>query len=115
MSLIDEHHIDAIYLNRSYSPDGVFRDISLRKIAEKKGIIFHTFQDFLLVEPHEVDQRKVFTPFSLLWKKYLLTQPERLIVRDTPLDTASWYIPSTRKNIHDIITVPHHRYWTMEL
>ena len=115
MSLIGEHHIDAIYLNRSYSPKGVSRDDALRNITQNKGVEFHDFQDFLLVEPHEVEQRKVFTPFSLLWKKYLLAHPERLKVREAPLGAVNWYVPGTRKDIHDIINVPHHKYWTMEL
>ncbi len=114
-TLIDEHHIDAVYLNRSYSPHGVARDTSLRNLAQQKGVEFCDFLDFLLVEPHEVEQRKVFTPFSLLWKKFLLAHLERLIVKNISLDTVKWCVPSERKDIHDIIAVPHHRYWTMEL
>jgi len=94
--LIDKHKIDAIFVNRSYSPKGKGRDNTLEGICSERNIDFHSYQDFLLVEPHECEQRKVFTPFSMLWKKFLLAHPERL-------------------EISEIIIVPHHKYWTLAL
>lgn len=39
--------------------------------CRKNSVVYQDFEDFLLVEPHTVDQRKVFTPFYKLWKKHL--------------------------------------------
>ena len=77
--LIGQYQIDAVFLNRSYSPRGKARDDAIMKHCDAQEIDFHSFQDFLLIEPHEIEQRKVFTPFSMLWKKFLIAHPERLI------------------------------------
>jgi deoxyribodipyrimidine photolyase len=67
-----------VYLNRSYSPRGKERDDEILGICDAHRVDFHSFQDFLIVEPHECEQRKVFTPYSMLWKKFLIANPERL-------------------------------------
>jgi len=81
--IIKQYSIDAIYLNRSYSPRGKERDTQIEILANQNGIGFFSFQDFLLVEPPECEQRKVFTPFSLLWKKFIQAHPERLTPQET--------------------------------
>ena len=68
-------------MNRSYSPRGKIRDESILSLCDAVDIDFHSFQDFLLVEPHECEQRKVFTPYSMLWKKFLIAHPERLMIQ----------------------------------
>ncbi len=113
--LIEKYTIDAVFLNRSYSPRGKVRDDAILKICDEKNIDFHSYQDFLLVEPHECEQRKVFTPFSMLWKKFLIAHPERLEVRKFDGSKVLWYIPTDHHEIGEIITVPHHTYWTLAL
>lgn len=113
--LIEKYTIDAVFLNRSYSPRGKVRDDAILKICDEKNIDFHSYQDFLLVEPHEVEQRKVFTPFSMLWKKFLIAYPERLNVREFDGSRVSWYVPKDHREISEIMTVPYHRYWTVDL
>lgn len=113
--LIERYSIDAIYMNRTYSPRWKSRDDTLESIAEKNNIWFYTYQDFLLVEPHEVEQRKVFTPFSMLWKKFLLVHPERIQMRAFAPQWVCWFVPDERREIWEIITVPYHRYWTLTL
>lgn len=97
--LVKKYQIDALFMNRSYSPRGKYRDEQLMKICDEAHIDFQIFQDFLLVEPHEVEQRKVFTPFSMLWKKFLLAHPERLIIKNFDGSKTHWYIPEDRKEI----------------
>lgn len=66
--LVDKYLIDAVFANRSYGT-GVTRDSLVwesLKIFEKELILC---EDYLLVEPHIVEQRKVFTPFYKLWQK----------------------------------------------
>ena len=80
--LIARYSIDAIYTNTSYSPRGKIRDDNILSICDQKNVVFYSFQDFLLVEPQECEQRKVFTPYSMLWKKFLLAHPERLGIKE---------------------------------
>lgn len=76
-------------------------------------MIYHSFQDFLLVEPNECEQRKVFTPYSMLWKKFLLAHPERLIIQEFDGNRVKWFTSEDRKEISEVITVPYHPYWSI--
>jgi deoxyribodipyrimidine photo-lyase len=67
------------------------------------------------VEPHDVEQRKVFTPYSMLWKKLLVAHPERLDIHTFDGAMTKWFVPEDRQEIGEIITVPHHKYWTIAL
>ncbi len=75
------------------------RDDTLEGICGESGIAFWSFQDFLMVEPHECEQRKVFTPYSMLWKKFLLANPERLQVQGFDGSITKWYIPVDRREV----------------
>lgn len=113
--LVKKYQIDAVFLNRSYSPRGKIRDEELLKICDSTSRDFHSYQDFLLVEPDEVEQRKVFTPFSMLWKKFLLSHPERLIVKDFSGAWTKWFFPDHVHEIGEVIKVPYHPCWTLAL
>lgn len=113
--IIERHGIDAVFVNRSYSPRGKARDEAIMDYCDTHEVDYHSYQDFLMVEPHECEQRKVFTPFSMLWKKFLLAHPERLEIQEFDGSSASWFVPEDRKEISEIITVPHHKYWTLTL
>lgn len=113
--LLEHHQVDAIYLNRTYSPRGKERDDTLESISRSFGVEFFSLQDFLMVEPHELEQRKVFTPYSLLWKRFLLSHPERLEMRRFDPSKTEWYVPADRQEIAMILSVPYHKYWTLAL
>lgn len=102
-------------MNRSYNPRGKTRDDSIEALCDTKNIAFHSYQDFLLIEPHECEQRKVFTPFSMLWKKFLLAHPERLEMQEFDGANVKWHTPDERKEIGEVINVAHHKYWTLVL
>jgi deoxyribodipyrimidine photo-lyase len=112
--LIQRHHIDAVYWNRSYSPRGKTRDANIEKICDDAHIDFQSFQDFLLVEPHECEQRKVFTPYSMLWKKFLIAHPERLQIHSFDGGQATWLVPDDRQEIREVMGVSYHPLWTVE-
>lgn len=112
--LVTRYSIDAVYMNRSYSPHGKARDDTLMSICDENNIHFFSYQDFLLVEPHECEQRKVFTPFSMLWKKLIIAHPERLIIQEFEGSKVKWFIPWDRQHIRDIITAPYHPFWTVK-
>lgn len=113
--LIEKHPINAIFVNRSYSPRGKARDEAIMSYCDSYEVDYHSYQDFLLVEPHECEQRKVFTPYSMLWKKFLMAHPERLEIQEFDGSSVSWFVPEDRKDISEIITVPHHKYWSLSL
>ena len=112
--MIEKYQIDGVYLNRSYSPRGKERDEVILGICDGSGVDFHSFQDFLLVEPHDCEQRKVFTPYSMLWKKFLIANPERLETQEFDGTLIKWFTPPDRREISEEINVPHHPLWTME-
>lgn len=72
--LMKEYSCKALYHNRSYGTGSQTRDKTLQKSCEEHGRIYKNFSDYLLVEPGDVEQRKVFTPFFGLWKKRLVDQ-----------------------------------------
>lgn len=111
--LISRYEINAVYTNTSYSPRGKIRDDNILSICDKEWVIFYSFQDFLLVEPNECEQRKVFTPYSMLWKKFLLAHPERLIIQEFDGNRVKWFTPDNRREISEVITVPYHPYWSI--
>ncbi len=75
------------------------RDENIMKICDEANVAFESFQDFLLIEPHECEQRKVFTPFSMLWKKFLLVHPERLTIQQFEGNATKWLFPLDRREI----------------
>ena len=76
--LVKKYDIECIFTNTSYGSYGKKRDETVTELAAKIGCKFESYKDFLLVEPQEIEQRKVFTPFYKLWQKYLTAHPESL-------------------------------------
>ena len=75
-----------VYANRSYSGYWKKRDDSIELFCMSKWweLILHS--DYLMLEPEEVEQRKVFTPFYKLWKKKLVEKdiaPQKCVNSDT--------------------------------
>lgn len=69
--LVEKYDISDIYANKSYSEYwSKKRDVEINKILSEKNIWFHLYHDFLLVEPEDIPQRKVFTPYFKLWEKF---------------------------------------------
>jgi hypothetical protein len=49
----------------------------------------------------------------MLWKKFLIAHPERLMIQEFDGSSVDWFMPSDRREISVIITVPHHPLWTI--
>ncbi|MFI5324029.1 MAG: cryptochrome/photolyase family protein [Thermodesulfobacteriota bacterium] len=81
-ALINSQRIEAVYTNRAYGFSGVKRDLGVEHQCRLHGAVFKKYDDTLLVPPHEIDQRKLFTPFYNLWqskkKSDSLPGPERI-------------------------------------
>lgn len=80
--LITKLGIEAVYTNRAYGFSGVKRDLDVERSCKSLGTTFRKFEDTFLVPPHEIEQRKVFTPFYNLWqhkqKRTTLLTPEKI-------------------------------------
>jgi deoxyribodipyrimidine photolyase len=63
---MEKLNCDALCQNRSYGEASMQRDAVLKKLCNTNRKIYKDFSDYLLVEPHDVAQRKVFTPFYKL-------------------------------------------------
>lgn len=78
--LVQENQIDAVFRNRSYGQGSRVRDVTLQSSLIALGIDIQTFQDYLLVEPDQVETRKVFTPYYYLWQRVVKRMPERSVM-----------------------------------
>ena len=75
-ALLDEYNVEKVFTNHDYEPYATQRDAEISKLLVKRGIIFHTYKDQVLLEKNEVlkDDGKpytVFTPYSKKWKAVL--------------------------------------------
>lgn len=107
--LVKKYQINKVYACKSYSEYwSKNRDVKLKNILNSLNIDFELVNDYLLVEPENIPQRKVFTPYFNIWKK---------IPKD--LEILS---PKTFKQIKidenfeakDFIKLEKHPYFTME-
>ncbi len=103
--LVKKYDIECIYTNTSYGTYGKQRDLKVAQLSDCK---FESHKDFLLAEPHEIEQRKVFTPFYKLWQKLHFETNELEIKKFSQLEcqeyTWAW----------DFIKIEKHPYFTME-
>lgn len=103
--LVKKYDIECIYTNTSYGTYGKSRDI---KVAEQCNCRFESHKDFLLTEPHEVEQRKVFTPYYKLWQKADFDTQELELTRFCQLQSEE------QGEAKDYISHPSHPYFTIE-
>ena len=66
--IIEQQKIEAVYVNRDYTPYSNYRDDSLQKICKSLNIDFNVCNDLLLIEPEyalkaDGSPYTVFTPF----------------------------------------------------
>lgn len=108
--LVKMYDIDAVFCNKSYGSYGTYRDSKIHETLSTLGCEMKSFADFLLVEPHEVEQRKVFTPFFKLWlKKVPDVFPSRPICVFSQLKT-----PEKLDAVWDYIPLAKHPFFTLQ-
>lgn len=66
----------AVYTNSDYEPYAISRDLQIKESLEGQGVVFHSFKDQVVFEPHEVLKKDgtpytVFTPFKRRWLEHL--------------------------------------------
>lgn len=80
--IIGKLDIDAVFVNRDYTPFSIKRDSELAKACKKGGIAFHSFGDALLCEPELVHKPdgKPYTVFSHYFRsasKFAVSKPTK--------------------------------------
>lgn len=85
-----DYKIEAIFTNKSYSRYWNKRDNKVELFCLENNIDFFKYNDYLLSEPEEIEQRKVFSPYYKLWKKKIL---EKEIILEK-----AWIIKQIKNN-----------------
>ena len=69
--LIDEEGIEAVFVNRDYTPFSRARDAAIAKVCKERRVAFHCCSDVLLHEPGDIlkDDGKPYTIFSHFFRK----------------------------------------------
>jgi len=111
--LVKKYAIECIFTNTTYGTYGKERDEIIIKSVSKLGCNFESHKDFLIAEPHEIEQRKVFTPFYKLWQKYILAHPEAVALLPE-LTHFSQLESSEQTEAKDFIELEKHPYFTMQ-
>ena len=106
--LVKKYDIECLYTNTSYGNYWKKRDRQIFEQLEKFGCKTESHKDFLLAEPHEVEQRKVFTPYYKLWQKLDFDTNELELTKFSQLQT------SEQSEASDFIKIEKHPYFTMQ-
>ncbi|MCH8518934.1 DNA photolyase family protein [Candidatus Gracilibacteria bacterium] len=111
--LVKKYKIECIFTNTSYGSYGKTRDEQVIKAVNNSNCKFESHKDFLIAEPQEIEQRKVFTPFYKLWQKYILAHPESTELLPK-LTHFSQLETSEQTEAKDFINLEKHPYFTMQ-
>ncbi len=106
--LVKKYSIECLYTNTSYGSYGKKRDEKIFESLETLWCKTESHKDFLLAEPHEVEQRKVFTPYYKLWQKLDFETAE------LELTSFSQLTSEEQSEAADFIEIEKHPYFTME-
>lgn len=79
--LAGELPIEAVYINRDYTPFSIMRDNAIASVCKKNKIKFHCHADLLLHEPEDILKNNhkpytIFTPFMHKAKELLVEKPQ---------------------------------------
>ncbi len=82
-SVFEQLHIQAVFINRDYTPFSRRRDDELADVCQKLGISLHTLPDALLTEPEQAVKNnqtpyKVFTAFYNNARQFPVALPQAL-------------------------------------
>ncbi len=96
---IEQQSCDALFYNKSYGPRSQTRDRAVSDRCTKYSIASQSHDDFLMLSPSIVEQRKVFTPFYKLRKKQVAARyPELAQGIYQPLVTKKMSSPVIDRN-----------------
>lgn len=103
-SLISNDAIDAVFVNRDYTPFSVKRDSEIQKVCEKNGVAFNSVSDYTLspIEKIETGQGKkysIFTPFKNRAKTFEVAKPVTKIAH-----LSNYFSENLSKNSNKFVT-----------
>lgn len=86
--LISQHKVQALFVNRDYTPFSRRRDDKLQKVCQQHNVAFTQCHDALLLEPEYALKKDgtpytVFTPFYRNARQYPVDQVQRFSARST--------------------------------
>lgn len=109
--ICEKYNINTIFTNKSYSTYWKKRDDLVEIYCLNNKIEFFRDNDYLLNEPEEIEQRKVFSPYFKLWKKKLL---EKEVILEKPWKINQINIEFEINNfLDDIINWDKHPYFSL--
>ena len=78
--LIKMEHVDAVYVNRDYTPFSQRRDQDIAKVCAQEGINLHSFDDAMLNPPELVKKNDggvytIYTPYCRKAMTYAIAKP----------------------------------------
>jgi len=88
-SLVREHSISQIYVNKAYDTYGVGRDLRVRLALREMGVQMHVENDYLLVAPEVLKPYQIFSPYARAWEKVVVSDTYQL-----PRDFVALLFPS---------------------
>lgn len=88
-SLVREHSIEQVYINKSYDSYGVGRDLRVRLVLREIGVQMHVENDYLLVAPEVLKPYQIFSPYARAWEKVVNSEGYQL-----PSDNVALLFPS---------------------
>lgn len=108
-ALLQELVIDAVMVNRDYTPFSTSRDLAIKKNVEELGKSFYNYGDALLHEPNEVSKPDGSGPYTVFTPFYKRSQtiPVRPVVPlththfyDKPIKSAITTFPDSVRSSH---------------
>jgi deoxyribodipyrimidine photo-lyase len=81
--LVQQHKIEAVFVNRDYTPFSLMRDKEMAEVCKSLQLDFHVVPDYLLVEPEQAlksnsSPYRVFTPFYNNARQFSIPLPKPL-------------------------------------
>jgi len=108
---IDES-IEAVFVNRDYTPFSLRRDAQMQQRCRQLGLDFHSASDLLLTEPEQVlkDNQKpylIFTPFHKRARQFPVALPQSLssgtLIKPTATNNHPELISTFKKPHHNVL------------
>lgn len=80
--LLETYPIEALFINRDYTPFSLNRDKAIQQICQKKAVHFNCYSDALLHEPEQVSKNDqtpytIFTPFFRKAQTLAVSAPKK--------------------------------------
>lgn len=88
-SLVREHSIFQVYINKAYDTYGVGRDLRVRLALREMSVHMHVENDYLLVAPEVLKPYQIFSPYARAWEKIVVSDTYQL-----PSDKVALLFPS---------------------